>query len=186
MADRGAESGQQPIKRRGWQLPPAPGSPPGSVPPGPGRFDRADARHGPRPPQGARPRSVLANSVAGQARNVALGTMEDVSRLTFRLEQHDPYAGRTGLVTVRMRGDQAIGFVTEGDWVEVQGRSKRGFLDAKRAFNHTSGAQFRGPSAGWGAAGITAVVIFVLLILSVMAVIITKIVSAISTFPTGP
>ncbi len=183
MADRGAESGQQPIKRRGWQLPSDPGSPPGSVPPGPGGFDRADARHGPGPPQGVRPRSVLANSVAGQARNVALSNSGGHAVLTFRLEQHDPYAGRTGLVTVRMRGDRAIAFVTEGDWVEVRGRSKRGFLDAKRAFNHTSGAQFRGPSAGWGAAAIT---VFVIFVLSVVAFIVTRIFSDLSTWPTGP
>jgi hypothetical protein len=58
-------------------------------------------------------------------------------------------------VTARLHGDQAIGFVTEGDWVEVEGTLAGGFLEAKAAFNHTSGAQFRsrsvfacGPAAG--------------------------------------
>ena len=53
------------------------------------------------------------------------------------------------MVTVRMFGSGAIGFVSDGDWVEVQGESKRGFLNARVAVNRTSGAEFR-PSRGRG------------------------------------
>jgi hypothetical protein len=152
MADPDAESKGQGFKRRrGWQPPTGSDSPPGAVPPRPSGSDPADAvKQEHRPPQGGRFSSVLPNSVAGQARNVGVGTRQgpggSVAVVTFRLEQYDPNAGRTGLVTVRMVGNQAMGFATEGDWVEVNGKSKSGFLDAKTAVNHTSGAQYRGPS----------------------------------------
>jgi hypothetical protein len=164
MADRGAESEEQGFKRRrGWQPPTGSDPPPGQVPPRPKGSDPADVVNQ-GPPLDARFRSVLPNSVAGQARNVSLGSLQgpggSVAVVTFRLEQYDPNAGRTGLVTVRMVGNQAMGFATEGDWVEVNGNFKRGVLDAKAAFNHTSGAQYRG-SSGHGRVLVIAVIAIV-------------------------
>jgi hypothetical protein len=144
MADPGAEPPEnQGFKRRGgWQPPTGSDLPPGPVEPHPAGADS----QGPGPPEGDRPKSVLDNSVAGQARDVAVGSMSGPggteSVVTFRLEQYDPHAGRTGLVTVRMVGNTAMGFATEGDWVEVNGKRKGGFLNVQSAFNHTSGAQF--------------------------------------------
>jgi hypothetical protein len=173
MADPDAESKGQGFKRRrGWQPPTGSDSPPGAVPPRPSGSDPADAvKQEHRPPQGGRFSSVLPNSVAGQARNVGVGTRQgpggSVAVVTFRLEQYDPNAGRTGLVTVRMVGNQAMGFATEGDWVEVNGKSKSGFLDAKTAVNHTSGAQYRRPAGCFGAVMVLVVLSGILLILMI-------------------
>jgi hypothetical protein len=90
----------------------------------------------------------LPDGVAGEVRNISQGTQqvnaETVTVLTFRLERHDPSGGRTSVVTVRLRGSQAIGFATEGDWVEAQGKDSKGFLDVRRAVNRTSGAEYQG------------------------------------------
>jgi hypothetical protein len=88
--------------------------------------------------------------------------------VTFRLEQYDPYAGRTGLVTVRLLGNRAIGFVTEGDWIEVQGKAESGFINAETALNHTSGAQFRAPK-GCYRMSLGAVLIMALFIFGIAA-----------------
>jgi hypothetical protein len=147
--------GQAPQRRTGWQLPGAPGSVPGGAPGGapgpPQRQDRAGGRpdHGDRskPRSAERPSAVLTGGIAGEARNIQLGTIQgsnsSIIVLTFRLEQHDPSAGRTSMVTVRMYGGSAVGFVSEGDWVEAKGQSRRGFLNAEVALNRTSGAEFR-------------------------------------------
>jgi hypothetical protein len=171
MAGSGAESEPQGFKRRrGWQPPTGSDSPPDRVPPRPGGADPADVvNQGHGPPQDGRFRSVLPNSVAGQARNVAVGSVQgpggSAAVVTFRLEQYDPNAGRTGLVTVRMLGNQAMGFATEGDWVEVNGKSKRGFLDVEAAFNHTSGAQYRRPVGCFGAAMVLVILSGILILL---------------------
>jgi hypothetical protein len=93
---------------------------------------------------------VLAGGIAGEARNIAQGTIQgsnsSVTVVTFRLEQHDPSAGRTSMVTVRLYGGRAVGFVSEGDWVEAKGQSRQGFLNAEVALNRTSGAEFRSKS----------------------------------------
>jgi hypothetical protein len=168
MADPGDERSENPRfeRRRGWE------PPTGSDPPRPAGSDPAKTPgRGPSPPEGDRPRSVLGNSVAGQARDVAVGTMgEGISVVTFRLEQYDPHAGRTGLVTVRMVGPTAMGFATEGDWVEVNGKDKGGFINVKSAFNHTSRAQFR-QRYGCVGAGMTVLVLSGILFILTIALI---------------
>jgi hypothetical protein len=149
MADPGDESPENQgfERRRGWEPPSGSDLPSGLDPPRSAGSEPADAvSQRPGPPEGDRPRSVLANSVAGQARDVAVGSMSisggSLAVVTFRLEQYDPHAGRTGLVTARLLGDTAMGFATEGDWVEVNGKHEGGFINVQAAFNHTSGAQF--------------------------------------------
>jgi hypothetical protein len=168
-----------PGRRRGWR-------PPGFNPPR--EVSGADLPGPDRPatggqkfarPEGGPPNSVLANSLSGLARNVALATTQTSDStsktvVTFRLEQYDPHAGRTGIVNVRLRGDQAIGFAADGDWVEVTGRSKRGFVDAKEAFNQTSGAQFRarpGFARGVGIAGLVIVIGIAALAIVIMLIV---------------
>jgi hypothetical protein len=135
-----------PPNRRGWRLPddvPAAG--------GPGPY--AERRDEPRPriappprPQAQQP-SMLPGSVSGLARAVNVGTIQapngtQTTVVTFRLEQYHASAGRTGVVTVRLFEENALGFVNEGDWIEVTGKIKHGFLKADKAVNHTSHAQY--------------------------------------------
>ncbi len=122
-----------PLRPAGWQLPVS-----GSQPAPPGRVNR--------------PPPVLAGGVAGEVRNLAQGTIHhnngSTTVVTFRLEQHNPAAGRTSIVTVRMKGSRAIGFASEGDWVEALGPASQGFINARRAINRTSGAEFQSSSSG--------------------------------------
>jgi hypothetical protein len=95
--------------------------------------------------------TTMPGSVAGLARAVTAtrvqgGNGTETTVVTFRLEQHDPRAGRTSVMTVRLLGDDALGFVSEGDWVEVLGKAKRGFIEATKAVNHTSQAQYSRPT----------------------------------------
>lgn len=122
----------------GWQLPDDAAS--GEVSPSSGQESHHDEKTRGRPP----PPPTLPRSVTGLASSVNVAAAD----VTFRLEQYDARAGRTGVVTVRLFGDAAIGFVTDGDWVEVTGKNKRGFLKAARAFNHTTQAQYSGRGNG--------------------------------------
>ena len=145
--------GQGPSRPAGWQHPDVSGRP-APVPRAVGQPARAPDPRAPAPGGGLRPPPILPGGVAGEVRNVTQGTIQGPNQttrivITFRLEQHNPSAGRTGMVTVRMFGSGAIGFVSDGDWVEVQGEPKHGFLNARVAVNRTSGAEFR-PSRGRG------------------------------------
>jgi hypothetical protein len=143
----GPSSGGNPPNRRGWRLPEdgAPGGPPGF--PGPGRGEQR-LRGAPPPWQAASAQpSTLPGSVSGLARAVNPTTVQNpngtsTTVVTFRLEQYDARAGRTGVLTVRLFEENALGFVNEGDWVEVTGKLKHGFLKADKAVNHTSQAQY--------------------------------------------
>jgi hypothetical protein len=117
----------------------------------------------PQPAAGSRPPSVpssyaaapvLAGGVAGEVRNISQGTVQrnnvPITVVTFRLERHDPSGGRTSVVTVRLRGSRAIGFASEGDWVEALGQSSQGFINVRRAVNRTSGAEFLAGSSSRG------------------------------------
>ena len=105
-----------------------------------------------RPGQVSAPPAVLAGGVAGEVSSIAQGTVSNSNGstvvVTFRLERHDPSAGRTSVVTVRMGGSRAIGFAAEGDWVEALGPAKQGFINVQRAINRTSGAEYRVPKSG--------------------------------------
>jgi hypothetical protein len=89
--------------------------------------------------------------------------------VTFRLEQHAPAAGRTSMVTVRLHGSRAIGFVSEGDWVEARGHSRHGFLNAEVALNRTSGAEYRSASkVGRRVGHVIFYIIFTLIVLTIL------------------
>src|SRR4051794_6479516 len=148
-AARGSPPGGEAPYRRGWQLPDdvAAGEVSGSPASGPQRRDEGPRAAPPPPDLASAVPSTLPTSVAGLARavnvtSVQAGNGTSTTVVTFRLEQYDARAGRTGVVTVRLFGDDALGFVTEGDWVEVAGKAKRGFIKADRAINHTSQAQY--------------------------------------------
>src|SRR5262249_28760703 len=154
---------------------------------GPAGSDPAKAAsQRPGPPEGDRPRSVLANSVAGQARDVAAGSLSGPGRRgaggAFPVGPSDPPSRRAGAVAATQVGNTAMGFATEGDWVEVNGKPKGGFLNVQAAFNHTSGAQFRRRYGCMGA-GMVIMVLSLILFMLMIAVIAgsTSIIGALST-----
>jgi hypothetical protein len=149
--------GRTPQRRAGWQLPGVSGSSPRAPESGRPAASGRDASRTPETRGALPPSPVLVGGIAGEARNISQGTASEV---TFRLERHDASAGRTSMVTVRLWGNGVAGFVSEGDWVEVQGKSKRGFLNAKAAVNRTSGAEFRSTTAGCRRVGVVVFVIF--------------------------
>lgn len=122
----------------GWQLPDDAAS--GEVSTSSGQESHHEEKARGRLP----PAPALPQSVTGLASSVNVAGAD----VTFRLEQYDARAGRTGVVTVRLFGDAAIGFVKDGDWVEVTGKTKRGFLKAARAYNHTTQTQYSGRGNG--------------------------------------
>ena len=165
----GPSSGGTAPNRRGWRLPDdmAPGRAPGFPGSGPGYPGSGPGYPGSGPgypgsgPGGQRPRgatpspwqsapaqpNLLPKSVAGLARAVNVSTVQNPNKtattmVTFRLEQYDARAGRTGVLTVRLFEENALGFVNDGDWVEVTGKIKHGILKADKAVNHTSQAQY--------------------------------------------
>jgi hypothetical protein len=176
----GSPGGDAP-NRHGWQLPDDTSGVPGPPAYDAGRYD--EQRPLPPPPQG-RPSAMpttMPGSVAGLARAVNVASVQggangvQTTVVTFRLEQYDARAGRTGVVTVRLSGDSAIGFVADGDWVEVIGKTKRGFLTASRAVNHTSQAQYS--AAGQGCAKIAAIIAFCLILLFILGIGVTILLS---------
>ncbi len=100
------------------------------------------------------PPPILAGGVVGKVSKIAQGTIRhdkgSTFVSTFRLERHDPPARRTNQVTVRLTGNSAIGFASEGDWVEVlaPAPASRGFINVRRAINRTSGAEFQSSERG--------------------------------------
>jgi hypothetical protein len=88
----------------------------------------------------AGPQARWRGSEIGQARDVSVQSPKNGIDLFlgFRLERHDAKSGRLGPVAVRLAGDGALGFASEGDWVEVQGKAKNGLINGNRAFNHTT------------------------------------------------
>jgi hypothetical protein len=170
----GGPPGGDAPNRHGWQLP----DDAASRVPGPPAYDAGgyDEQRPLQPPQD-RPSAMpttMPGSVSGLARAVNVASVQGGANgvqstvVTFRLEQYDARAGRTGVVTVRLAGDSAIGFVADGDWVEVTGKTKRGFLTASRAVNHTSQAQYS--AAGQGCAKIAAIVVFSLVVLFILGI----------------
>jgi hypothetical protein len=85
----------------------------------------------------------MRGGVIGQVSQVIVGsTMENRTTealVMLRLERHDPHLGRTSIHEVRILGDESIGFASVGDWVEATGRQKRGYVNAIRCVNHTTG-----------------------------------------------
>lgn len=182
-ATGGSPPGGEVPNRRGWR-PPDDATSAGNV----GRPENWDVERYDRqpqpPPQERAPAlpTTMPDSVTGLVRAVNTTSVPgqngvQTTIVTFRLEQYDPRAGRTGVMTVRLFGDEAIGFVTDGDWVEVTGKSKRGFLKADQAVNHTSHAQYS--RRGQGCARAAFAVVFILAVLFVLAIFVSLLVSVV-------
>jgi len=170
----GPTSGGNSPNRRGWRLPDdmAPGGAPGFPGPRPGEQRLRGAAPPPRQAASAQP-SMLSGSVSGLARAVNPTTVQNpngtsTTVVTFRLEQYDARAGRTGVLTVRLFEENALGFVNEGDWVEVAGKLKNGFLKADKAVNHTSHAQYS--RSAHRAAKIISVIAFCLVLMFILGI----------------
>jgi hypothetical protein len=181
-ATSGSPPGGEAPNRRGWR-PPDDASASGlSGSPGPERYELRPPEAPPPPPhQPAAPPTTLPGSVAGLARAVNTTSVQSggngvsTTVVTFRLEQYDARAGRTGVVTVRLFGDDALGFVSEGDWVEVVGKSKRGFIQAAKAVNHTSQAQYS--RSGQGVVKVVQYIVFSLVVLFILTIFVSILVS---------
>ena len=93
----------------------------------------------------AGPEARWPGSEIGQARDVTVQSPKNGIDLFlgFRLERYDARSGRLGPIAVRLVGDRALGFASEGDWVEVLGKSNNGLIDGVRAFNHTTRTAYR-------------------------------------------
>lgn len=88
-------------------------------------------------------------SVAGEVRGLDVTTLAapngvPVPVVTFRVEGRDPNGTPTGTTPVRLRGDAAVGFADDGDWVEVTGERRDGVLLGRRGRNTTTGAIYKG------------------------------------------
>lgn len=86
-------------------------------------------------------------SALGQARGIQQHSPRwNTSLITaFRLERFAPDRGRLPAGAVRLRGQAAVGFANDGDWVEALGWQRGGVVRARRAFNHSTGAAYRRP-----------------------------------------
>ena len=86
-------------------------------------------------------------SALGQARGIQQHSPRwNTSLITaFRLERFAPDRGRLPAGAVRLRGQAAVGFANDGDWVEALGWQRGGIVRARRAFNHSTGAVYRRP-----------------------------------------
>lgn len=122
--DEALDKSQSPRRLRGWQVP------------------SADGDTGPLAAQ-----MSGANSYGGMFGHSVRGEVTDVTDdrigepvVTLRLERHDPHAGRTSVVIVRLIGTEALGFAERGDRVEVTGKQRKAYIAGSRAVNHTTGA----------------------------------------------
>jgi hypothetical protein len=93
------------------------------------------------------PTPALRGGVLGQVTTVTSGskTVNNAPEafVVLRLERHDPHAGRTSILDVRLDGDDSIGFASTGDWIEAAGKRKSSHLRAGQAINHTTGAAYK-------------------------------------------
>lgn len=78
----------------------------------------------------------------------------------FRLEAFDQDQGRLPSVPVRIRGEQAIGFAAEGEWVEMCGSVRGGRLRGRKGHNHSTGATYR---SRWANLGLVAIFVAIAL-----------------------
>lgn len=140
-------------RRQGWQLPGSHREGDVDEPSGPrsGSHDAREERDASsRPPDGSQRQQhpqMLRGSVSGQVSGVSESIVhvgqhpEPVA--TFRLERHDPHAGRLAVATVRLNGPDALGFVSAGDWVEAVGKRDGAHLVARHCINHTTHSVFK-------------------------------------------
>lgn len=159
--------GDNPRPRRGWQLPT------GQVAAGVGAPSTG-------PIDGANPSGESHRELVVSLRGGVIGQVTDVnqnasSHVTIRLERYDPHAGRTSVLIVRLRGEDAMGFAETGDWVEATGKKKSAYIDASRCINHTTGAVYS--NVGNRVVGLVFAVVFFGVFLLVVSFIIIGIVT---------
>ena len=139
----------------GWQSPTTVNQPlPTSVP----------RRSAASPPSTAPVKPGSQGGIVGVARNIqqrseqsgyAGGNFGSYQRsvqiLSFRMEQYDRSGNRRQVVPVEMRGRSIMGFISDGDQVEVLGKWSGGLLQARQVYDLTTGATLKvkkGPSIG--------------------------------------
>lgn len=136
--------GEEP-QRRGWRLP---GQQPRLDPAQLATPDPSIAHAPTGRPALSEPVPTMRGAVFGQVTSedqaTIQGTQKSYPIVTLRLERNDPHAGRSFVASVRLDGEDAVGFADVGDWVEAVGRQTSAFLSAKRCVNHTTGAVFDG------------------------------------------
>jgi hypothetical protein len=90
----------------------------------------------------------------------------------LRLEAHSAEAGRTSVTSVRLQGDEAVGFAAMGDWVEVTGKVQSNPIVASKAVNHTTGAIYDAGRKRLRRAIVTVIVLGVFATLVVIAILV--------------